>query len=83
MFLFVSSGTKSKCEGDQQLMHPPRENRQLVPASCFRLCFTRKSHSWVPFPVLLKQALCSSSVQCSWKDMYFVKIALSKVLIWK
>ena len=28
------------------------------------------------FTVLLEQALCSSSVRCSWKDMYFVKIAL-------
>lgn len=33
------------------------------------------------FTVLLEQALCSSSVQCSWKDMYFVKIALLKVPI--
>lgn len=71
-----SSGEENERIGVHQLMHPPGENRQLVPASCLCLCFTRKPHSLVPFPVLLKQALCSSSVQCSWKDMYFVKIAL-------
>lgn len=33
------------------------------------------------FKVLLEQALCSSSVQCSWEDMFLVKIALQKVPI--